>query len=95
MEQLIAWALSLGGGAAGGAGAGALLKDKGLGAIGNLLAGAGGAALGNLGGISIFSLIPQLASLLGGAGSSLIGGGVNGLILTAIAGFVKSKMGSK
>jgi len=92
METLLPWILSLAGGAGGGAGAGKLLKDKGLGMVGNLLTGAGGAALGNLGGISLFSLIPQLGSLLGGAGSSLLGGGVNGLILTAVVGFIKSKM---
>jgi len=92
MESLLPWILSLAGGAGGGAGAGALLKEKGLGMVGNLLTGAGGAALGNLGGVSIMSLIPALGGLLGASGGSLVGGGINGLILTAVVGFIKSKM---
>lgn len=92
METLLPWIISLISGGAGGAGAGALLKEKGLGMIGNLLSGAGGAALGNLGGVSIASLIPALGSMLGATGGNIVGSGVNGLILTAIIGFIKSKM---
>jgi len=94
METLLPWILSLVGGAGGGAGAGALLKDKGLGMVGNLLAGGAGGLLGGAG-ASITSLIPALGGMLGASGGSLVGGGLNGLILTAVIGFVKSKMGSK
>ncbi len=83
---------SLIGGGAGGAGAGALLKDKGLGMLGNLLSGGAGGLLSSVGGVSIASVIPALGEMLGGAGSSLVGGGVNGLILTAVIGLIKSKL---
>lgn len=80
------------GGAGGGAGAGALLKDKGLGMLGNLLSGGVGGLISGAGGMSLLNLIPDLAGTLGSVGSSLVGGGTNGLILTAILGLIKSKM---
>ncbi len=79
-------------GGAGGAGAGAMLKEKGLGMVGNLLAGGAGGLLSGAGGISIASLIPALGNMLGATGGGIVGGGLNGLILTAVIGFVKSKM---
>ena len=79
-------------GGAGGAGAGAMLKEKGLGMVGNLLTGGVGGLLSGAGGISIASLIPQIGEMLGATGGGIVGGGLNGLILTAVVGFIKSKM---
>jgi len=90
--DIVSLLLNVVGGAGGGAGAGAMLKDKSLGMIGNLLSGGVGGLLSGAGGVSLLSLLPDLANMLGGAGSSLVGGGTNGLILTAIIGFIKSKM---
>jgi hypothetical protein len=84
-------------GAIGGNGAGAALKDLDLGPLGNTIAG----AIGGLGGGQLLSaLIPVLA---GAAGTTdfgalvgqAVGGGVSGAILTAVVGFVKSKMAAK
>ena len=84
-------------GAIGGNGAGAALKDLDLGPLGNTIAG----AIGGLGGGQLLSaLIPVLA---GAAGTTdfgalvgqAVGGGVSGAILTAVVGFVKSKMAAR
>jgi len=89
METLLPWIISMVSGGAGGAGAGALLKEKGLGMVGNLITGALGGAAGNAGlAGTVASMIPALA----GGGSQALGGGIGGLVLTAIVGLIKSKM---
>ena len=84
-------------GAIGGNAAGAALKGLNLGTRGNTIAGAiGGVAGGQL----LTALIPVLT---GAAGTTdfgaligqAVGGGVSGVILTAVAGFVKSKMAAR
>jgi hypothetical protein len=81
-------------GALGGNGAGTALKDLNLGPLGNTIAGAiGGVAGGQL--LSV--LIPALAGAaditdFGALVGQAVGGGISGAILTAIAGFIKSKM---
>jgi hypothetical protein len=84
-------------GALGGNGAGAALKDQTLGPLGNTIAGAiGGLAGGQL----LSAAIPALAGVAGttDVGALLgqaVGGGVAGAIVTAIVGFIKSKMASR
>lgn len=81
-------------GALGGNGAGTALKDLNLGPLGNTIAG----AIGGVGGGQLLSaLIPALAGAAGttDVGALLgqaVGGGISGAILTAIVGFIKTKM---
>ena len=81
-------------GALGGNGAGNALKDLNLGPLGNTIAGAiGGVAGGQL----LSALIPALAGAagttdVGALVGQAVGGGISGAILTAIVGFIKSKM---
>jgi hypothetical protein len=81
-------------GALGGNGAGAALKGLSLGPLGNTIAG----AIGGLGGGQILSaLIPALAGAAGAPDvgalvGQAVGGGIAGAILTAVIGFIKSKM---
>jgi uncharacterized membrane protein YeaQ/YmgE (transglycosylase-associated protein family) len=93
-ETLINIIIQIVAGAIGGNGAGAALKELNLGTLGNTIAGAiGGVAGGQL----LTALIPVLT---GAAGTTdfgalvgqAVGGGISGAILTAIAGFIKSKM---
>lgn len=81
-------------GAVGGNVAGAALKEKSLGLIGNSLAGVVG---GGLGGTILQAVMGAAAT--GGGGMDLQsiltnvgGGGVGGAILMAIIGIIKSKM---
>jgi uncharacterized membrane protein YeaQ/YmgE (transglycosylase-associated protein family) len=84
-------------GAVGGNVAGAAMKEKSLGAIGNSIAGIVG---GGLGGTLLQSIMGGTAA---GAGSmdlttivsDVAGGGVGGAILTAIIGIIKNKMAAK
>lgn len=84
-------------GGVGGNIAGASLKDKSLGAIGNTIAGAIGgtagawilSALGVLGSLGLTDM--SIGSLLGSAGTSAVSGG----IITAIVGIIKNKMSGK
>lgn len=78
-------------GAIGGNAAGAVLKDQSLGTAGNTVAG----AVGGLGGGWIAALIPAIAAAAGGNGMDLqhiAGGGIGGIVLTVIAGFIKNSM---
>lgn len=81
-------------GALGGNGAGAASKDLSLGPLGNSIVG----AIGGLGGGQILSaLVPALAGAAGATDigalvGQAVGGGIAGAILTAIIGFIKSKM---
>jgi hypothetical protein len=86
--------IQLVGGAIGGNGAGAALKNFNLGPIGNTIAGAIG---GGVGGQLLTMIMPMLAGAgghmdVGAMAGQLIGGGVAGGILTAIVGAVKNGM---
>ena len=81
-------------GAVGGNVAGAAMKDKSLGAVGNSIAGIVG---GGLGGTILQSIMGNAAT--GGGSldmttilSNVAGGGVGGAILMAIVGIIKNKM---
>lgn len=84
-------------GGVGGNVAGAGLKDKSLGVIGNSIAGAIGGTAGAwiikaLGFLSAFGITDMsIGSLLGAAGTSAVSGG----IITAIIAMIKSKMAGK
>jgi len=83
-------------GAVGGNVAGAALKEKSLGLIGNSLAGVVGGGLGG----TILHAVMGAATTGGGMDMSSIlgnvaGGGVGGAILMAIIGIIKSKMADK
>ena len=81
-------------GAAGGNVAGAAMKDKSLGAIGNSIAGIVG---GGIGGTILQAVMGPAAAGGGGMDMQSIlanvgGGGVGGAILMAVIGFIKSQM---
>jgi len=81
-------------GAVGGNIAGAAMKDKSLGAIGNSIAGIVG---GGLGGTILQTFLGSAAAGGGGMDMQSIlanvgGGGVGGAILMAVIGFIKSQM---
>ena len=81
-------------GAVGGNVAGAALKDKSLGAIGNSIAGIVG---GGVGGTILQTIMGNAAAGGGGLDMQSIianvgGGGVGGAILMAIIGIIKSQM---
>lgn len=81
-------------GAIGGNAAGAVLKDQSLGTTGNTVAG----AVGGLGGGWLAALIPAVAAAAGGNGidlQNIAGGGIGGIVLTIIAGFIKNSMAKK
>ena len=81
-------------GAIGGNAAGAVLKDQSLGTAGNTVAG----AVGGLGGGWLAALIPAIAAASGGNGidlQNIAGGGIGGIVLTIIAGFIKNSMNKK
>lgn len=81
-------------GAIGGNAAGAVLKNQSLGTAGNTVAG----AVGGLGGGWLAALIPAIAAAAGSNGfdvQSIAGGGIGGIVLTVIAGFIKNSMNNK
>ncbi len=82
-------------GAIGGNAAGAVLKDQSLGTAGNTVAG----AVGGLGGGWLAALIPAIAAAAGSGGNfdlqNIAGGGIGGIVLTIIAGFIKNSMNNK
>lgn len=94
--DIVGLLINLVSGGIGGNVAGAALKDKSLGSIGNTIAGALGGTAGvwilnavgvlNSFGITDFS---SLAAVVGSIGASAASGGV----ITAIIGLIKSKMG--
>lgn len=85
MMELI---ISLVSGAVGGNAAGALMKSKSLGVVGNSLAGIVGGGLGG-----------QLLAMVGAGGEGLIGeiagGGVGGAVVMVIVSFIKNAMSKK
>ncbi len=84
-------------GAVGGNVAGAAMKEKSLGAIGNSIAGIVGGGLGG----TILQTVMGTAAAGGGSLdlttilSNVAGGGVGGAILMAIVGIIKNKMAAK
>lgn len=91
--DIMGFIVSLIGGAVGGNISGAAMKEKTLGMIGNTIAGAVGGAAGAfiLQGVSLLSKM-GLAEMSVGALTTQAGiTAVCGAVLTAIAGFVKSK----
>jgi hypothetical protein len=100
MEAIVAIIVQLIGGAVGGNGLAAVLKQVNLGPVGNTIAGAIGGWLGTW----LAGMIPGLAGLVGGATAAagaggldigaLAGQGLTGLVgggvLTAIAGLIKN-----
>jgi uncharacterized membrane protein YeaQ/YmgE (transglycosylase-associated protein family) len=93
--DIVGLLVDLVGGAVGGNAAGAALKDKSLGTIGNTVAGLVGGAAGGyivqaVGVMNSMGLSDMtVGSLLTQGGAGLVGGGV----LTAVAGFIKKAMG--
>jgi len=84
-------------GAVGGNVAGAAMKEKSLGGIGNSIAGIVGGGLGG----TILQMVMGTAAA-GGGGldlqsivANVAGGGVGGAILMAVIGIIKSKMTAK
>lgn len=95
METWLPVIIQLVSGAVGGNAAGALLKDKSLGTIGNSLAGILGGGLGgyllNMLGVATGAGGMDIAGIIGSIAGGVVGGGV----LMAIIGFIKSAMGKK
>ncbi len=91
--ELISLLVSLVSGAAGGNVAGSLLKNLSLGTLWNSIAGIAG---GGLGGKLLAILLPALAAKAGGGidpgaiVAQVLGGGVGGGALMAIAGLLRS-----
>jgi hypothetical protein len=99
MEAIVAIIVQLVGGAVGGNGIAAVLKQVNLGPVGNSIAG----AIGGWAGTWLAGMIPGLSGLVGAAGAAGTGGldfgalagqGLTGLVggglLTAIAGLIKN-----
>lgn len=92
--EIVNFLISLVSGAVGGNVAGAALKDKTLGAIGNTIAGLVGGVAGAyiMQAVGILNTLGMgditVGSLIGNVGSSVVGGGV----LTAIIGYIKGAM---
>ncbi len=91
---LIEWIIKLVSGAVGGNVAGAVMKDKSLGVVGNSIAGILG---GGLGGFVMQLLgMAQAGGLdMGAVVSSVASGGIGGAVLLVVAAIVKGMMASK
>lgn len=95
--DIISIVTSLIGGAAGGNATGAGLKNLSLGTLGNTIAGMVGGVLGDyiLQGVNLLNQLgladTTLNSLIGGAGTGIVSGGV----LTAIVGLIRNMMMKK
>lgn len=92
--DLVSIIINLISGGIGGNVAGATMKDKSLGALGNSIAGAIGGTAGALilQAVGVLNSVGMgdmsISTILGLAGSSAVGGG----IITAIIGMIKNKM---
>lgn len=100
MDTIINLIIQLVSGLGAGNATGAALKEKGMGALGNSVAGLAG---GGLGGV-VASLIEKFGSSGAAAASSLdfgsiigsiLGGGIGGSVLTLIATYVKNALEKK
>lgn len=91
---LVGWIIKLASGAVGGNVAGAVMKDKSLGVVGNSVAGILGGGLGGFvmqllgmaqaGGLDMASVVSSVAS-----------GGVGGAVLMVIAAIIKGMMANR
>jgi hypothetical protein len=99
LETIIGLIIQLIAGAAGGNGAGAVLKDKSLGSTGNSIAGA-------IGGVILAQIVQRLTGVavspdaaaavtsgldIGSIIKEVISSGIGGAVLTAIVGMVKGR----
>ena len=92
MNALLPLIIQLVSGAAGGIGAGSIMKNASLGTIGNAIAGIVGGGVGG-------QLLGMLGMATGGGGmdltsiiSSVAGGGIGGGVLMAVIGLIKKAM---
>ena len=93
MESLLPLIIQLIAGAVGGNAAGAVLKDKSLGTLGNTIAGIVGGGIGG----KLLSLVLGAAAAAPGAGidigtlvQQIAGGGVGGAVIMALVGVIKN-----
>ncbi len=94
MDQLISWLITLVSGAVGGNAAGAAMKDKSLGPVGNSIAGVVGGGIGGFllqmlgyaqqGGLDVGTVVKQVAS-----------GGIGGAVVLILVSVVKGMMAKK
>lgn len=90
MEALLPIIIQLVSGAAGGNIAGGLLKNLSLGPTGNTVT-------GGIGGLILGQLLPLLSSpaadsIINGVIGQIAGGGIGGIVLTAIVGAIRKSM---
>ena len=88
---LVAWIIKLVSGAIGGNVAGAVMKDKSLGVLGNSIAGIVGGGVG--GGIMQLLHTAQAGGLdMGAVVGSIASGGIGGAVMLVLAALVKGMM---
>ena len=87
METLLPLIIQAVSGAAGGNIIAQVLKNLDLGPVGNTIAG----AIGGAGGGQLLGTLLSSGALAGTIGQ-IAGGGIGGIVLTAIAGFIKNAM---
>lgn len=98
METIINLVIQLLSGLGAGNATGAALKEKGMGTLGNSIAGLAGGGLGGLGAglIEKFSSSGLMNGLdFGSIIGSILGGGIGGSVLTLIASYVKKALEKK
>lgn len=101
MDSIVNLIISLVAGAIGGNAAGAAMKDKSLGTLGNSIAGIIGGGVGGqiLAALGLFPGLGEGAAMAGGQFDigaligNIAGSGVGGAILMAIIGIIKQAMG--
>lgn len=92
--DILNFIISLISGAVGDNAAGAAMKDKSLGVLGNSIAGLVGGGIGNfiLQGIGLISKIPGAEHTMGTIVGNIVGSGIGGAILLAIVAWIKDAM---
>ncbi|MBN2159122.1 MAG: hypothetical protein JW807_06985 [Spirochaetes bacterium] len=93
MESWLPWVIQLLSGAAGGVGAGQVLKNQSLGTVGNAISGVVG---GGLGGIilNVLTGIQSSGALTAGnIGADIAGGGVGGAVVMILVSVIKKALG--
>ncbi len=91
MESWLPWIIQLICGAAGGVGAGQVLKNQSLGTVGNAISGIVG---GGLGGVILHALGVGAGGMdAAGIATNVAGGGVGGAIVMIIVGIIKKAIG--
>ncbi|MBP7736173.1 MAG: hypothetical protein KA369_09400 [Spirochaetes bacterium] len=93
MESWLPWVIQLISGAAGGLGAGKVLKNQSLGTIGDAISGVVG---GGIGGV-IINVLAGISNSGGlsaaNIGTDVASGGVGGAVVMVIVGLIKKAMG--